>query len=192
MTDGSGNLIVAYTYDATGRLIQKDMGNGTRTVYAYDADGEVLSITNSAPDHFTVNSFDDYTYDELGNMLTDTNQDGEWTYSYDADSQLIHAVFLPNVSDPDGLTAQDLQYAYEPAGNRISETVNGVTTTYVTNNVNEYTSSTTGGITTNYQWDANGNLIEQITGERHEHLHVQRSEPTDCRGNAEWNFDLSV
>ena len=164
LTDGSGNLIVAYTYDATGRLIQKDMGNGTRTVYAYDADGEVLSITNSAPDHFTVNSFDDYTYDELGNMLTDTNQDGEWTYSYDADSQLIHAVFLPNVSDPDGLTAQDLQYAYEPAGNRISETVNGVTTTYVTNNVNEYTSSTTGGITTNYQWDANGNLIEQITG----------------------------
>ena len=139
LTDGSGNLIVQYTYDAAGNLIQKDMGNGTRTVYTYDADGDVLSITNYAPDHVTVNSFDNYTYDALGNVLTDTNQDGEWTYTYDADSQLIQAVFTPNSTDPDGLTAQDLQYVYDAAGNRISETVNGVTTTYVVNNVNEYT-----------------------------------------------------
>ncbi len=46
----------------------------------------------------------------------------------------------------------------------ISETVNGVTTTYVVNNVNEYTSSTTAGVMTGYQYDANGNLIEQTTG----------------------------
>ena len=71
------------------------MGNGTRTVYTYDADGNVLSITNYAPDHVTVNSFDDYTYDALGNALSDTNQDGQWAYTYDADSQLIHAVFAP-------------------------------------------------------------------------------------------------
>ena len=156
MTDGSGNLIVQYTYDAAGNLIQKDMGNGTCTIYTYDGDGDVLSITNYATDHKTVNSFDDYTYDALGNVLTDTNQDGEWVYTYDADSQLIQAVFTPNSTDPDGLTAQDLQYVYDAAGNRISETVNGVTTTYVVNNVNEYTSSTTNGVTTNYQYDADG------------------------------------
>ena len=74
LTDGSGNLIVQYTYDAAGNLIQKDMGNGTRTVYTYDADGDVLSITNYAPDHTTVNSFDDYTYDASGNVLTDTSR----------------------------------------------------------------------------------------------------------------------
>ena len=94
-------------------------------------------------------------------MLTDTNQDGEWVYTYDADSQLIQAVFTPNSTDPDGLTAQNLQYVYDAAGNRISETVNGVTTTYVANNVNEYTSSTTNGVTTNYQYDTDGNLIAQ-------------------------------
>jgi len=164
LTDGSGNLIVQYTYDAAGDLIQKDMGNGTRTVYTYDGDGDVLSITNYAPNHVTINSFDDYTYDPLGNVLTDTNQDGEWTYSYDADSQLIQAVFTPNSADPDLLAAQDLQYVYDAAGNRTSETDNGVTTTYVTNNVNEYTSSTTNGVTTDYQYDADGNLVAQITG----------------------------
>ena len=164
LTDGNGNLIVKYTYDAAGNLIQKDNGNGTRTVYTYDKDGDVLSITNYAPDHVTVNSFDDYTYDELGNVKTDTSQDGEWSYSYDADSQLLQAVFAPNSSDPDGLTAQDLQYVYDDAGNRISETVDGVTTTYVTNNANEYTTSSTNGVTTSYQYDANGNLIGQIVG----------------------------
>jgi RHS repeat-associated protein len=164
LTDGSGNLIVQYTYDSAGNLIQKDVGNGTRTVYTYDKANAVLSITNYGPDHVTVNSFDSYTYDALGNVLTDTNQDGEWVYSYDADGQLIQAVFTPNSTNPDGLTAQDLQYVYDAAGNRISETVNSATTTYVTNDINEYTSSTTNGVATNYQYDADGNLIAQSVG----------------------------
>jgi RHS repeat-associated protein len=162
LTEGSGNLIVQYTYDAAGNLIQKDNGNGTRTEYTFDAAGNVLSITNLRPDHVTVNSFDDYTYDARGNVLTDTNQDGRWIYGYDADSQLTTAVFTPNSTDLDGLTAQDLQYVYDAAGNRISQTVNGVVTTYVANNVNEYTLSTTAGIgTTTYQYDADANLIGQ-------------------------------
>jgi RHS repeat-associated protein len=164
LTDGSGNLIVLYTYDAAGNLVQKDDGNGTRTVYTYDGDGDVLSITNYASPNGQINSFDDYTYDALGNVLTDTNQDGEWVYTYDADSQLIGAVFTPNSIDPDGLTPQNLQYVYDAAGNRESETVNGVTTTYVVNNVSEYTSSTTNGVITNFQYDADGNLTAQTTG----------------------------
>ena len=163
LKDGNGNLIVQYTYDAAGNLIQKTNGNGTYTTYTYDADGNVLSITNHASASGPVNSFDIYTYDALGNVLTDTNQNGEWVYTYDADSQLIHAVFTPNNSDPDVLTAQDIQYVYDPAGNRISETVNGVVTTYAVNNVNEYTSSTTNGITTSHQYDAAGNLIQEVS-----------------------------
>jgi len=169
LTDADGNLIVQYFYDGSGNLIQKDNGNGTFTIYTYDADNRVLSITNYAPSaggtsyvaaDSVVNSFDVYTYDALSNVLTDTNQDGQWVNTYDADSELTGAVFTPNKTDPDGLTAQNLQYVYDAVGNRISETVNGVVTTYVTNNVNEYTSSTTVGVgTTNYQYDLDGNLI---------------------------------
>jgi RHS repeat-associated protein len=162
LTDGGNNLIVQYTYDAAGELTQKDMGNGTRTVYSYDAAGKVLSITNYAPNHTTVNSSDAYTYDTVGNVLTDTNQDGQWVYTYDTDGQLTNAVFTPNATNPDGLMAQNLQYVYDAAGNRISATVNGVTTTYVTNSVNEYTSSTTAGTgTTTSQYDLDGNMISQ-------------------------------
>jgi RHS repeat-associated protein len=164
LIDGSNNLIVQYTYDAAGNLSQKDMGNGTRTVYSYDGDGSVLSIANYAADHTTVNSFDDYTYDARGNVLTDTNRDGVWTYTYDADSQLTQATFAPNASDPDGLAAQNLQYAYDATGNRVSETVNGVTTSYSVNAVNEYTSSITAGVTTQYTYDKGGNRISQSDG----------------------------
>ena len=138
------------------------MGNGTRTNYTYNGDGDLLSITNLAPDHVTVNSFDNYTYDALGDVRTDTNQDGEWVYTNDVDGQLTGAVFTPNAADPDGLTAQNLQYVYDAAGNRISESINGITTTYLVNNVNEYTSSTTAGATTFYQYDANGNLTAKF------------------------------
>ena len=117
-----------------------------------------------------------YTYDALGNVLTDTNQDGQWVYTYDADSQLTQAVFTPNGTDPDGLTAQNLQYVYDAAGNRISETVNGVITTYVVNNVNEYTSSTTAGVgTTTYQYDADGNLISPRPRRQHDDLYATTS-----------------
>ncbi len=164
LTDANGNLIVEYAYDNAGNVIEAANGNGTVTKYTYDADGDVLSITHYASAGDAVNSFDDYTYDAFGDVLTDTNQDGQWTYTYDADGQLTAAVFTPNASDPDNLPAENLQYVYNADGNRISETVNGVSTTYVSNNVNEYTSSTTNGVTTTYAYDNNGNLIGQTTG----------------------------
>ena len=164
LSDGSGNVIVQYTYDAAGNIIQRDNGNGTRAVYSFDAVGNVLSITNLAPDHTSVNSFHKYTYDALGNVLTDINQDGQWVYTYDADGQLTQAVFTPNSTNPDGLPAQNIHYDYDAAGSRTSETINGVTTTYAVNNVNEYTSSTTAGVTTTYQYDLDGNPIAQTTG----------------------------
>jgi RHS repeat-associated protein len=165
LTDASGNLIVQYTYDPAGNLKQKDLGNGTRTVYTYDADNRILSITNYAPDHATVNSFDIYTYDSPGNVATDTNQDGEWVYGYNADNELTSGVFTPNAKDPDGLSAESLQYAYDAAGNRVSEAINGVVTSYQVNNVNQYTSSTTPGAgTTTYQYDLDGNLMSATSG----------------------------
>ena len=163
LTDSGGNLIVQYTYDADGRLIEKDNGNGTRTAYTYDPAGDELSITNYAPNHVTVNSFDNYTYDAEGDVLTDTNQDGAWAYTFDTAGQLVQAVFTPNHADPDGLAAQDFQYAYDAVGNRISQNINGVKTTYVFNSLNEYTSSTTSGVTTTYRYDAEGNLIAQTS-----------------------------
>ncbi|MGO9809270.1 MAG: RHS repeat-associated core domain-containing protein [Isosphaeraceae bacterium] len=153
LTDGSGNLIVKYTYNAAGELVRKDMGNGTYTTYTYDADGNVLDLVNDAPDG-SMNSFFDYTYDALGRVVTESTIDGQWTYSYDAIGELTHAVFA---STNHSVPSQDLTYSYDANGNRIETIDNGVTTGYVTNALNQYTS--VGDATLAY--DADGNLISE-------------------------------
>lgn len=54
----------------------------------------------------------------------------------------------------------DYQYTYDGAGNRLTQTVNGTTTSYTYNNANELTSD---GSTT-YNYDANGNLTGNGAG----------------------------
>jgi len=155
LTDGSGNSIVTYTYDANGRLSQKTNGNGTSATYIYDADGNILHLVNYAAGG-TINSRFDYTYNALGQEITEATLDGTWTYRYDADGQLIHAVFA---STNPNIPSQDLAYSYDAMGNRVSAIQNGVTTMYTTNNLNEYTS--VGGVNDTY--DADGNLTSDGT-----------------------------
>ena len=161
LTDGSGNLIVSYTYDADGRLGEQDNGNGTKTTYGYDADSNETSVINYGPNS-TVDSSFSYTYDMDGHRITETTIDGQWLYAYDANGQLTQAVFTPNSSDPDGVPSENIQYQYDAVGNRISQTVNGVKTTYTVNDMNEITSSATAGQgTTTYAYDNDGNMVSQ-------------------------------
>ncbi len=162
LTDGGNNLIVRYTYDAAGLLIEKDLGNDTYATYQYDKAGDLLHLVNHAPRpspgvNGPVNSEFDYTYDALGRATTETTSDGQWVYSYDTAGQLTHAVFTPGGSST--LPPQDLQYTYDAAGNRTQTIINGVTTAYTVNNVNEYTQ--VGG--TSYTYDADGNLATSTT-----------------------------
>jgi RHS repeat-associated protein len=162
LSDGSG-AIVSYTYDSAGRLSQALKGNGTYTNYTYDAAGNIASVVNYASNGILNSSFV-YTYDQRGLRSSLMTVDGQWVYTYDATGQLTHAVFTPNATNPDGLTAQDLQYFYDHAGNRTESIANGVVTTYTGNARNEYTTTTTAGVTTADQYDPNGNLISQATG----------------------------
>jgi RHS repeat-associated protein len=151
LTDGSGNSIVTYTYDANDRLNRKDLANGTYTTYAYDLAGDLLHLVNHDPSG-SVSSRFDYTYDSLHRRTTMSTLDGNWSYQYDPDGQLVHAVFQSTNS---AVPNQDLSYVYDPAGNRVQTTINGTTTQYVTNNLNQYIQVGS----TRYAYDLDGNLI---------------------------------
>ncbi|WP_026733597.1 RHS repeat-associated core domain-containing protein [Fischerella sp. PCC 9605] len=156
LTDGEDNLIVSYTYDDVGRLVREDKGNGTYTTYAYDPASQLTSLVNYAPDE-SINSRFDYSYDKLGRQVGVSTLDGDWTYTYDATSQLTGAVFdSTNPEIPD----QNLSYTYDAAGNRIQTVNNGETTEYNTNNLNQY--ETAGDVV--YDYDADGNLISKTEG----------------------------
>jgi RHS repeat-associated protein len=158
LTDANNALVVRYAYNAVGSLSRKDMGNGTYTTYEYDLVGQLLHLINFAPDG-SINSRFDYTYDALGRRISMTELGGQWSYTYDAIGQLIRAVFVSN--DPLTLPNQDLQYVYDSVGNRIRTILNGVTTEYTTNNLNQYTQ--VGDTLLSY--DLDGNLVLKVDGQ---------------------------
>jgi RHS repeat-associated protein len=155
LKDAADAVIVTYTYDAGGRLSREDKGNGTYTITSYDAAGRVEHIVHHAPTG-AVNSRFDYTYDATGRRTGMSTLDGTWAYTYDLTGQLTRAVFASNnmAVIPD----QDEAYFYDAAGNRTQTIINGVTTTYTTNVLNQYTAV---GATT-YQYDRDGNLIAEV------------------------------
>jgi RHS repeat-associated protein len=154
LQDGAGNLLDRYTYNAANQLVRTDTGNGAYTTYQYDTDGNVTQILNSNPDG-SVASEDNYTYNVDGLVVQDAGTDGVWVYGYDASGELTTAVFQS--ADP-AVQNRTISYVYDAAGNRISETVNGVVTNYTTNALNEYTA--VGG--TKYEYDADGNVTSEM------------------------------
>jgi RHS repeat-associated protein len=151
LRDSSGGLIVQYTYDAVGRLERKDLSGGAFTVYQYDAAHQLEHLINHTPGG-AVNSRFDYSYDLLGQRTGMSTLDGDWTYEYDATGQLVHAVFdSTNLAISD----QDMRYEYDAVGNRVRTIINGVTTDYLTNNLNQYLQVGD----SQYDYDVDGNLI---------------------------------
>jgi RHS repeat-associated protein len=116
---------INYSYDPLYRLTAADYDDGTFFHYTYDAVGNRLTqTTNSGTSTYTydianrLTSVDGATYiwDNNGNLLSD----GSSTYIYDSVNQLVSL---------DGPITESL-YVYNGLGNRLQQTVNGVTTNY--------------------------------------------------------------
>jgi len=144
-SDPSGpNRTFTYVYDLAGnRYSMSDTGDGsgaTNLTYYYDAADRLTQISGSKPNSGYY--YESYTYDHAGNTLTHTVTNYNYvmgssttttvtTYGWDVEGRLISAVTTVN-----GSTTQTVSDAYDDAGNRVSETVNGTTTTYL-NDLNQ-------------------------------------------------------
>ena len=142
----SGANIANYTYDALSRRTNLNYANSTQTDYAYDTLNRLNSLTNKTG-ATTISSFS-YTYDNVANRKTMTTPDGIHTYTYDNSYQ------IKNVDYPAGFSFTDTAFNYDATSNRTS-TVNSGTTTYTSNNLNQYTQVDSNS----YSHDLNGNLI---------------------------------
>ncbi|MCI0636951.1 MAG: hypothetical protein L0206_24010, partial [Actinobacteria bacterium] len=157
---GPGTTIATYAYVGPERLERRDYGNGTRFLPTYDG---IDGIPN-APGDFGVRHFartfhrriiggatiDDRTslWDRAGNRSQQAvpSPAETRTYAYDALDRLVTSNVLPSGS---------VSYGLDGAGNRTS-VVGGLDPgAYVTNVVNEYTSTPFDTRT----YDANGNLF---------------------------------
>ncbi|MBN2473846.1 MAG: RHS repeat protein [Pirellulales bacterium] len=157
LRDGSDQPIAQYDYDAAGRIDRCELGNGTYTTYEYDLAGRLEHLVNHAPDT-SVNSRFDYTYDVLGRPSSMTTLEGAWTYAYDALGQLIEALFVS--AYPASIPDQNLEYGYDAAGNRVRTIINGVTTEYTTNDLDQYIQVGE----SIHTYDPDGNLVAESGG----------------------------
>ncbi|MDM3852567.1 MAG: pre-peptidase C-terminal domain-containing protein [Aphanizomenon gracile PMC627.10] len=170
ITDQDGNNILSYNYNALGQITREDNGeNGIYTVYSYNDVGAVLRIVEYLANDNTVNSKFDYTYDDLGRLISASSEEGKTSYGYDATGRLT------SETSPTGLT----EYQYDAAGNRTVIKDSGVDTSYITNNLNQYTkvggttytydrdgnlaTKTQDGITSSYTYDSENHLVEVKT-----------------------------
>ncbi len=143
---GAPATTTLYTFDALNRLSTVQSPSGEVTAYTYDANGNRLTV--EYPNGVTM----DHVYDVLNRLqsLTSLSSDGtaltehvytllptgqreridelggrSVQYVYDDNYRLIEE----HVIDPEGEDF-DATYGYDAVGNRISSTVNGISTAY--------------------------------------------------------------
>ena len=183
-------LTTGYEYDSMDRLTRVISHDGRATVYTYDENGNRSTATYANGVTLT------YTYDECNRLkvekVTDKNQNliaryeytttgGERTavsesypdgttveteYSYDSCGRLVSENIIEKKSGEEKVT--DIQYIYDRVGSRTSKTVNGITTEYDYNELNQLVSERTtnadGQVSqTEYSYDSNGNLTRTVS-----------------------------
>jgi YD repeat-containing protein len=152
-TDPSG-LTLTYSYDDNGNVTSVQDSQGGLTTYAYNGANQVTSKTFQ---NGTTQLRIDFSYDQAGNVLTETRYSdvagtqpaGTTQYTYNGANQVTSIV----QTAANGVVLGSFSYRYDQAGRLSAQTVNGVTTNY------EY--DATGQLiqagSQTYQYDANGN-----------------------------------
>lgn len=160
-----------YSYvDATGRPQKVDYPNGMSANFGYTAlagDFRLNDLHYQLADNSTVARFS-YAYNAVGNITRWTqrmpagNIARRWDISYDTVDQLS-AIASHNPDTGAALSAGNYAYTYDEAGNRLTEIIDGVTTTASYNALNQLISMTGENTASlpnlTYEWDANDRLV---------------------------------
>ena len=154
----TGEVIVLFEYDTTGKVMQKSLGNGAYTLYGYQSGTRRLTELKNCFPNGTLSSMFLYNYDKKGRITSLSSSSGNWTYRYDAEGQLIQW------RDPGGVITE---YTYDSRGNRIAQTKNQREARYSVNIMNQYTVFDD---TDSFMYDQNGNLKRKSAGGKTEHF----------------------
>ena len=146
--------VTTYTYNATGRTTQKELGNGSRATYAYDPAGRQILVHNVDSGDLTLSRFD-YQFDAAGNKTSVIESSGDRvTWTYDNTYQL-------NNEQRDGVHAYNTTYQYDPVGDRTLELDGAARTTYTYDAANQLETVVDTSGTTSYTYDADGNRLKK-------------------------------
>jgi RHS repeat-associated protein len=177
------SYVASRTYDVAGRVTQIKHSQGTNVLaqfdYTYDVNSNLTSITNlSGVETFGYDTRDRltsacyqascpngsdpfirWTYDSVGNRLTEARPTGTSSYTYDAADELTQAGSTTYTFDSDGneTAAGSRTFGWNLAGQMTSSASSGSTTNYSYDGDGNRLQATGTG-TTNYLWDTNDSL----------------------------------
>lgn len=144
-----------YAYDANGNVLSIIGSDGSRITRTYDELNRVITYTD------TLGQTQSYTYDKVSNLKTLTYPDGKVvSYEYDTENRMKSVTF-------DGKKIVD--YSYTRAGKLKTEAwANGITRTYVYHNgvgelltVTDRKVDNTIVLSFAYEYDALGNIVKE-------------------------------
>ena len=158
-----GSFAIGYD-GVTSRVLSITHSGGQKTEYSYlpaAQDFRLQRIRHLKPDGTTPLSVFDYTYDAMGRILSWRQQEGTstaqartWAFGYDQADQLTSAGATQG-----GATVQSYSWSYDPAGNRLTQTLDGATATSSYNALNELIHTTATLPAQTYEWDAEDRLL---------------------------------
>jgi RHS repeat-associated protein len=196
MSDGT-NTIASYAYIGLRKKKTTYQNNATRTNTYTGFRGELGSVHHQTSSPATIVRLD-YAYDKVHDRLYErygaSGSSGD-AFAYDKLRRLTNAwMGSSNPASPVGNSyTKKIDYNYDDDGNRTSVVVtpwqqSPTTTSYTTNNLNEYTD--VGGTT--HVWDANGNLTDNgtfIFKYDYKNLIVQVKKKSDGSTVASYRYD---
>jgi RHS repeat-associated protein len=147
------NLTYRYVKDGSGRTIQNRLYHVNDVAASSYSETDIDDQGTYAPALQTINTANNYGYDEIGNLQRD-NQEGiasiEWTV-YGKIKSITRAFGFTKVVNGQTIYPSDLEFSYDAAGNRISKIEKPRNSTGQ-GRVGEW-------ITTYYIRDAQGNIL---------------------------------
>ncbi|WP_461081687.1 golvesin C-terminal-like domain-containing protein [Streptomyces deserti] len=193
--------VTSYTYTDRGQKLKETKANGNTVDYTYYLDA-VLKSTTEKKANGTLVSSHTYAYDANGNKAQDVakkmNADNHaaylestTAYTYDPADRLAKSVKSGNGAGTE-------TYVHDDNANVISQTVEGVTTTYVYDR-NRLLSAAASGATANYNYDpfgrqesvtSGGKVIERSVYDGFDHVvESQKMDDTGAMKSTTYTFD---
>jgi RHS repeat-associated protein len=169
--NSGGTTLAQYSYDSLSRRLDLVYANGAQIAYDYDVAGRLLdvnNVTNSGIQDYA------YAYDFVGNRtsMTVTDNAGVRVHSYTYDD--IYQITDVDYPEDFDYLATDTTFNYDAVGNRTSVVDDSGTTSYTSNELNQYTAvedvnctydlagNMTYDGTNSYYYDAENRLIRVV------------------------------
>lgn len=168
---GTNSGSVGYTYLANSDLVEQMVGTGYQVIHSYEPHRDLLTQTKNKLGAEILSQYD-YVFDVLGRKISVANsgiafnQPAFNRFGYNDRSELTQSSMyngtdINDFSNPS--TDEYRAFQYDNIGNRQQSTKASEEAIYTTNNLNQYLRRTDPNETTDFEYDADGNMTSIIT-----------------------------